>query len=753
MNSLSLENKTFGKRGIVVNRMFVGDYLTHNLGHEIINLFQADNGCHYLYLNASGSFSKEHSDIGYMLMVKSGPKDCFEIIGLATGLEPIAGVDEPRKKDIKDFNETINQKQLDFIASQPGGDIKYGGISLIDLFNEAEQQSVFITFKADKVFVPKGNLKLFLHYDKSGNNESIGNERYFAIKQHNQPKTSLKSYLDDTSADQQNLIDNLINNTDLWASKESWKVGVDNASYNRPVSIFDICKIQNDENRISNALAYFMSRQEYKGLWQEFFNRFHIKLLESFSVEREVSAKIEDSDSNSGRIPNGGRIDLFIRDNDNIIVIENKIKSDINSISSDKEDTNQLDRYYNFVFWLMESKFPNTRRPQPHFLILAPDYNIPVLSDNVKDIYKILTYKNLYDFLMEKNVKEIIEKDTNFVAFRDVIFRHTFSNQNEYLYYEMLEKFNNRIDELRLTPSQTPSISIDVQNNRNHTFQIESENKIDNTTIINDLKIKKMAIKSAIAGEFIITQEDNGSIRVCQIFDNVKDSLREASKSVGFKFDPNWNTRQFGKNLVNEYGDGSGQTANVGEYTIVIRDSGSVESYRVHGNTIAALRKIASENDFKADTTWNTRILGSKLIDFVNGDYNPEEEIEEIAFVVKPEMSVKELQDNFKEMFGGHLRIKNGNRRCDEYYDESKGQQREALDVNLSEIGCSAEGRFSVDMTVGEFQDKVKSDCGLSVVVATVDDWVAVLPEFTLDGVNLIPKNTTKAKMQEILAR
>ncbi len=60
------------KAGIVVNRMFVGDYLTSNLGHEIINLFQADNGNHYLYLNAYGNFNKTHKDkIGIMLMVKS----------------------------------------------------------------------------------------------------------------------------------------------------------------------------------------------------------------------------------------------------------------------------------------------------------------------------------------------------------------------------------------------------------------------------------------------------------------------------------------------------------------------------------------------------------------------------------------------------------------------------------------------------------------------------------------------------------
>ena len=51
--------------------MYVGDYLDSNLGHEVINLFKADNGNHYIYLNATGNFAKEHSGkIGYMLFVK-----------------------------------------------------------------------------------------------------------------------------------------------------------------------------------------------------------------------------------------------------------------------------------------------------------------------------------------------------------------------------------------------------------------------------------------------------------------------------------------------------------------------------------------------------------------------------------------------------------------------------------------------------------------------------------------------------------
>ena len=262
-----------------------------------------------------------------------------------------------------------------------------------------------------------------------------------------------------------------------------------------------------------------------------------------------------------------------------------------------------------------------------------------------------------------------------------------------------------------------------------------------------------MALKSAIMGEYIITQEDNGSIRVCQIFNNVIQSLREAAKSVGFKLEPNWKTTQgIGKKMVDALGDGV--TATAGEYTIVRRSTGSIETYRVHGNTIAVLRKIASENEFTANPKWNTRTLGSKLIDFGNGEYNPEEDVEEEMFEIRPEMTILELFDSFKSMFGGHLRIKNGAKRCDPHWNHTTSAVWEpAVEGTLADIGCKAPGKFSVDMTVGEFQDKVKSECGITVLVATPDDYVTALPEFTLDAINLLPDGLTKAKMQDILNR
>lgn len=125
-----------------------------------------------------------------------------------------------------------------------------------------------------------------------------------------------------------------------------------------------------------------------------------------------------------------------------------------------------------------------------------------------------------------------------------------------------------------------------------------------------------MAKKSAISGEYIINVEDSGTVRVLKIYDNVKASLRECAEAKGFEFDPNWTTRQFGSKLINAFGEGN--EAQIGEYTILKRDSGTIETYRTYANTKGALREIAANVGFEINEKSNTRQIGSKLVDFIN---------------------------------------------------------------------------------------------------------------------------------------
>ena len=59
-----------------------------------------------------------------------------------------------------------------------------------------------------------------------------------------------------------------------------------------------------------------------------------------------------------------------------------------------------------------------------------------------------------------------------------------------------------------------------------------------------------MAKKSVIAGEYILSVLDSGSIEVYRIYDNVKGALREIAEKEGFEYDTKGTTRQFGAKLI-----------------------------------------------------------------------------------------------------------------------------------------------------------------------------------------------------------
>ncbi len=410
-------------------------------------------------------FEKKHKEcISTMLLTKSYKQNVIEVIGMALGLENVLGAEQSLGRDYIYTEKNIQEKQEKYIKKE---NVSYGGVSILDIFNDAEQQSIFITYKAKKFYKPRK--RIFIALGIELDNKELPNDAEPPVKltQLNWVKTSLKQYLypkEVTNEDYQKIA-TIVNNSDLW-EEDNTKVDSDVDIAKREISLIDICQIQNDENCFSNMLAYFMQQKKYIELWKEFFmvalyyhpkdlqNAYPLNLImgDNYSVTRGESAKVEEN--NPKWFPNGGRIDLLICDNEkkNMIVIENKIESDINSIRTDENNSTQLRRYYNYVSWLIENI-----EIKPHFLILTPNYNIPhieeerndnneVLDLQMSDIYKIITYKDLYDFFSKK--VSVFEDDANFKAFYEAIQRHTYQNVNAYLYNEMEEKFIRRIKEI-----------------------------------------------------------------------------------------------------------------------------------------------------------------------------------------------------------------------------------------------------------------------------------------------------------------
>lgn len=170
------------KKGIVLNRMYTGSYLSSNLGHEVINMFQADNGKHYLYLNARGNFDKKTGEkISDMLLVRYVGENRLEILAWASELTPAPGADksykkfEPQSEIRKSQGYIISSKERDALKDFPEGkfeawmdecknDISYGEANLIKIFEGSEQQNVYITYRAGIFRTPPKDKRLFLEF-------------------------------------------------------------------------------------------------------------------------------------------------------------------------------------------------------------------------------------------------------------------------------------------------------------------------------------------------------------------------------------------------------------------------------------------------------------------------------------------------------------------------------------------------------------------------------------------------------------
>lgn len=431
--------------GIVINRMFTGNYLLNNLGHEIINLFKADNGCCYLYLNPSGKLTKENAGIKTMLMVQYVGEHTVEVIAKATGLEIMPGVLDRTVGNYMEPDSIIRKKQKDYILEN---NICYGGVSIIDIFDQSEQQNVYITYRAGEVRFPKKDHRIFIHYGKD-RLEITKKSKVVNLEDRNFPSQSLRNFILSTEKNNKKaddymlLMEEIVDNNELWDSEEPGKIPpakeicrCNNGMSLRRLNLFDICGIQNRENCFTNALGFFMQQWNYKKLWQDFFKNLQINLSVDFNVRVEVGFNFEGITGKNV----GGRIDMLIEDNDNIIVIENKIKSDINTSTKDMGGTNQLERYIDYV----ERKDPERRKKHTYFL-LSPEYNKPELTGRAKENYVPMSYLQIYKFLDSIPWKSMVDTDENFQILRDAMYRHTLQSTSVYLRMEMQEKFYNRI--------------------------------------------------------------------------------------------------------------------------------------------------------------------------------------------------------------------------------------------------------------------------------------------------------------------
>ena len=394
------------EREILLNLMYAGEYLENkdNIGHEIINLFQCDNGNNYIYVLPWGMMGKQHNDrIDVILLARRHTSSKIEILAKAVGLKQVAYVKTTGKKDWA----SLHKSGLKYVIDNK---IKYGGVYLKDIPFGDNDRAVFITFQADKII--KAKKPFYITTKKS----SLSNSLAFLLPDvKNFSRQSLKMYFSSKKHRlTYELLHKLINTPSLWG-KSITPIESGSISDNK-TNFLQIIKKEYDELSFSNMFAYIFESNP------DGFKKFAQKCLgisnwgKDFEIKREYK-----------------NIDILLSDGKQVLIIENKIKSGLNG---KKDDTDQLDKY-----WQIIKKDSGYKGLKQYGFVFVPDYNSDVISEvdkQHKGKYKCVSYSQIYNFF--KKYKNLYQKVPYYEEFLSAIKKHT-SLVDNYLEEDTYNKF------------------------------------------------------------------------------------------------------------------------------------------------------------------------------------------------------------------------------------------------------------------------------------------------------------------------
>lgn len=393
------------KEELLINQLFAGRYLDEgeNIGHEVINLFKDDEGNNNLFITPSGQI-KDHHVTNILFVRNISSRTTVEVICLAKDVFTIE--DEKIKK------------------------IRYAGFSLEQIFSsntyhgDIDTVTQHVTFRSKQISIPLN--RIFITLDENFKFDGatviyLKSERKVIIPQ---PMREYYSEKKDAKAYQQ-LTNDLIRNPLIWNKTNATNVLIpDGIAHNQSPSFLEVIRKEDDENIFSNLLSYFF---EYSYSSFQKFAKDILKINDmgaSFELVREKAVgKVEDNPSDKSKRRGKERIDIWIESEDDIIVIENKIKSGINSIVNEEQgkQSSQLNSYYAYA-----SEVARKSQKAVHFYIFAPDYakfDLNHFGADIKDNFKIINYSEAYNFFVKESATYIA--DRAFPDFVRGLKRHT----------------------------------------------------------------------------------------------------------------------------------------------------------------------------------------------------------------------------------------------------------------------------------------------------------------------------------------
>ena len=406
---------------IIINRMFAGSYIDdgETIGHETINTIIADDGKCYIYLNSEGTINQKRTEYSgknsVMLLVKLYQTNVWEIIRVVKDIHTI------KEMVITEDNACWPRWYRYDKFIEKYRNVSYGGVTLEKIQKNNRYNNVLTRDPFATCTGTLYKLKKPYFIVKICQNDNFDDSEYYCKVEKGLSKQSLRMFFDESEPNSESLFklinsqrfkDNLVESTN--------RVDLSNTIDYLNESIFDVLGIQYYELAYSNIISHYLCNNEYC----KAFIRDVLELEEDYCNDNYKVVREEHN------------VDILLKGDSHIIVIENKIKSDINgrNITKDKiiKDIfgkNEPEEINNLKQELTEEAVGNHRISQLckywyyaryvaakngidenniKGFVLIPNYQTAIITEDSitrefkGDMYQLKNYRKLYD--MSKNI-------------------------------------------------------------------------------------------------------------------------------------------------------------------------------------------------------------------------------------------------------------------------------------------------------------------------------------------------------------
>lgn len=398
---------------VIISKMFAGKFNEDSIGHEVINFIKPDNSNDsYIYTPSKG----DSDEVDCVILISKAEDYAYPILAIACEVEVAKLEDEEKIRYGRKLIKDINFKEEDFnekVGRVSSKNLNKKNLTYKVLNNSLKKpkETIYIIPKPAKNKVNEVNRRVKELDDL--------NIKYVKLDKEN-PQHD-KCYCWRVEVNNKELYE-LIQDAKQWEDYPLKKTNeLKSKIQYKDESFLNFIEKENSEQIYTNMICKVLNkagkrcRKEFVDLLlKDVDKKDGLNFDEDFSVKKEKILK----DSKYK-----GRMDLLIESSNLKIIIENKIKSDLNGIFVEDEiEKSQIDKYRNY---LNELCGKTEQEAKGWIFILKPNYS----KVNSENVYKVIEYSNLYEFFVKR--KKWFKGDKYFGEFLNALAKQSLTKEQE----------------------------------------------------------------------------------------------------------------------------------------------------------------------------------------------------------------------------------------------------------------------------------------------------------------------------------